>query len=104
LYDEGQQSRGISFRAKELRQLLGNVETTYDVKLNKRRGIADDVRNGLLLIVSYTSYRAVFPKASGAVVIAGLIAISLLYLVWRWAPPTFWARVGPLGRRRRGQP
>jgi hypothetical protein len=93
LYDQGQESRGLTFRARELRQLLGNVETTYDVKLNKRRGIADDVRNGLLLVVSYTSYRAAFPHAPAAAVLVGLIAISVLYLVWRWAPPTFWRGV-----------
>ncbi len=93
LYEQGHASRGLSFRAQELRRLLGHVETTYDVKLNKRRGIADDVRNGLLLIVSYTSYRAAFPHAPAAAVLVGLIAISVLYLVWRWAPPTFWRGV-----------
>jgi hypothetical protein len=93
LHDQGHESRGLTFRAHELRQLLGNVETTYDVKLNKRRGIADDVRNGLLLVVSYTSYRAAFPHAPAAAVLVGLIAISVLYLVWRWAPPTFWRGV-----------
>jgi hypothetical protein len=101
LYQEGHESRGLTYRAQELRRLLGHVETTYDVKLNKRRGIADDVRNGLLLIVSYTSYRAAFPHAPAAAVLIGLIAISVLYLVWRWAPPTFWARVPPSLRRRR---
>jgi len=88
LYESGHASRGLAFREQQLRLRSEQVSSDYDIKINTRRGIADDVRNGLLLVVSYTSYRAAFPGAPQAAVLGALVGLSVLYLVWRWAPPS----------------
>jgi GNAT superfamily N-acetyltransferase len=92
LYQEGHDTRGLTLRAESLRMRLTEVNSDYDVKNNTRRGIADDVRNGLLLILSYTSYRTAFPKAphQDLFILFGFAVVSAAYLVWRWVPPSSW--------------
>jgi GNAT superfamily N-acetyltransferase len=92
LYREGHDTRGLTLREESLRMRLTEVNSDYDVKNNTRRGIADDVRNALLLVLSFTSYSAAFSPSRhrNLFVALGLVAISVVYLAWRWVPPSTW--------------
>jgi GNAT superfamily N-acetyltransferase len=84
IYERGSLSRGIDVREGELRTQLSALRGKWDEKANRRRGIADDVRNGLLLVLSYASFRQAFPGVDDWILVAGLAVLTSVYLVWRW--------------------
>jgi GNAT superfamily N-acetyltransferase len=84
IYERGSLSRGIEVRERELREQLSALRAKWDEKANRRRGIADDVRNGLLLVLSYASFHQAFPGVDDWVLVVGLVALTSVYLVWRW--------------------
>lgn len=84
IYEQGSLSRGIEVREGELRAQLSALRAKWEQKANRRRGIADDVRNGLLLVLSYATFRQAFPGVDDWILIAGLVVLTGIYLVWRW--------------------
>jgi hypothetical protein len=84
IYERGSLSRGLDVREGELRSRLSALRAKWDQKANRRRGIADDVRNGLLLVLSYASFRQAFPGVEDWILVAGLVVLTSVYLVWRW--------------------
>jgi GNAT superfamily N-acetyltransferase len=84
IYEQGSVSRGIEVREGELRARLAALRTKWEEKANRRRGIADDVRNGLLLVLSYASFRQAFPGVDDWILIVLLVVLTTVYVVWRW--------------------
>jgi hypothetical protein len=84
IYERGSTSRGLEARERELHAQLSPLRAKWDEKVNRRRGIADDVRNGLLLVLSYATFRQAFPGVPDWILILGLIVMTAAYLAWRW--------------------
>lgn len=90
IYERGSTSRGLAARQHELHAQLSPLRAKWDEKVNRRRGIADDVRNGLLLVLSYATFRQAFPGVADWILILGLVLLTAAYLAWRWKdrPPS----------------
>jgi hypothetical protein len=84
LVDSGLESRGLTARRTELLAQLAQLRARWREEVDRRRGFADDVRNGLLLVLGYTSFRVAFPGVPDWILIAGLALITVVYVLWRW--------------------
>jgi hypothetical protein len=84
LVDSGVDSRGLTARRTELLAQLAQLRGRWREEVDRRRGFADDVRNGLLLVLGYTSFRVAFPGVPDWILIAGLALITVVYVLWRW--------------------
>ncbi len=69
-----------------MRSRLQDVTARYDVAINRRSGMSEDVLNILLFVLSYTSLQTLFPDAPKYVLVAVLVVLSLVYLAVRWRP------------------
>jgi GNAT superfamily N-acetyltransferase len=84
IMESGLESRGLTARRDELLADLAQLRSRWSEIVDRRRGIADDVRNGLLLVLGYTSFRAAFPGVPDWILIVGLAVPTALYILWRW--------------------
>jgi hypothetical protein len=84
LYKNGHASRGIDERARQFRGRLADVNAKYDFMIGRRRNRADDARNFILLLLSYTSLRALLPSASTATLLALLAVLGVGYVAFLW--------------------
>jgi GNAT superfamily N-acetyltransferase len=92
IMESGLKSRGLTDRRDELLTQLGQLRGRWSEVVDRRRGIADDVRNGLLLILGYTSFRAAFPGVPDWILIMALVMLTVVYVGWRWRHQPPWHR------------
>jgi hypothetical protein len=80
-YKNGFESRAIGERREQFRARLQELDAAYNEKVNQHRRVGDSARNLLLLGLSYTTLRSIFPDAPTLILVGALAVVGLTFFI-----------------------